>query len=87
MPPTPGPSCNAPWGYLSQPNGNCRYVSDPNIQTCMLNDNLSLMRYPEDYGTGIIQNTVNSYSAVIFGRKIPMAMDWPIPSTLLLRSL
>ena len=87
MPPTPGPSCNAPWGYLSQPNGNCRYVSDPNIQTCMLNDNLSLMRYPEDYGTGIIQNTVNPYRAVILGGKIPMAMDWPIPSTLLLRSL
>lgn len=62
MPPGEGPSCDYPWGYLHIPNGNCNYLNDPNTQTCMLNDNLSLLRHPEDYGTGVIHNTVNTYT-------------------------
>jgi hypothetical protein len=62
MPPGEGPSCDYPWGYLHVPNGNCNYLNDPDTQTCMLNDNLSLLRHPEDYGTGIIHNTVNTYT-------------------------
>lgn len=62
MPPGEGPSCNFPWGYLSVPNGNCNYSTDPSVQTCMINDNLSLLRCPEDYGTGIIYSTVNTYT-------------------------
>jgi hypothetical protein len=67
MPPGQGASCNSPWGYLSKANGNCNYtdpssVPPPLPQTCMLNDHLSLMRSPEDYGTGTNYSTVNTYT-------------------------
>lgn len=63
-PETGKPSCNHPWGYLAWPNGNCNYDNTPNEQTCMLNDNQSLMRHPQETapGTGIIGNTVNRYT-------------------------
>ncbi len=62
-PPSEGYSCDHPWGYLNQPNGNCAYIQKyPSLQTCMLNDTLSIMRSPEDHGTGVNYSTVNVYT-------------------------
>ena len=80
MPPGQGKSCNDLWGYLNIANGNCRYVSDPAQQTCMLNDNLSIMRYPENYGSGsTISNTVNSYTYGHIGWKDSNSNGIPDP--------
>ncbi len=48
-------SCSVQWGYLGGQNQNCVY-------SCAINDPLSLMRSPEDYGTGEILSVIHAYT-------------------------
>lgn len=56
------PTCNTPYGYLGGQNQNC-------AQSCSIDVALSLMRSPEDYGTGTIQNVIHSYTVQQIGWK------------------
>lgn len=79
-PPSEGYSCDHPWGYLNYPHGNCAYNRlNPALQTCMLNDTLSIMRVPEDYGTGVNYSTVNVYTYGQLGWKDSNSNGLPDP--------
>ena len=56
------PTCDTPYGYLGGQNQNCN-------QSCSIDLTLSLMRWPEDYGNGTIQNIIHSYTVQQIGWK------------------
>ncbi|MBX3058165.1 MAG: hypothetical protein KF770_17010 [Anaerolineae bacterium] len=55
------PNCNAQFGYLGFENQNCG--PHDNSWSCGIDVDLSIMRLPEDYGTGVIASVLHQYTA------------------------
>lgn len=57
------PTCNTQFGYLGGENQNCNpCLFSGCTNPCALNIALSMMRFPEDYLTGQIQNVIHAYT-------------------------
>ncbi|MCI0397611.1 MAG: hypothetical protein L0322_22115, partial [Chloroflexi bacterium] len=57
------PTCDTQFGYLGGENQNCNPCLWSGCDNpCAIDVPLSIMRYPEDYLTGQIQNVIHSYT-------------------------